>query len=171
VLPQEEEAAEDKAVRELEEGVEESKGGFEESKLSEKRGLLKQPVEDGPVDLAHGDETKDDSDNQPPPRQERELDFSQPVDVLEFIVRVTLRVLKKGLSVVMASFGDIIEQMKDMPIKGEIPSSDDVAKVAAAAQHLSKTPNNPPPNRHRLLPTQAEIDMIKAALLDDAPTR
>lgn len=97
--------------------------------------------------------------NHPLPR-ERNLDLTNPFDVVEFFVSVTARLCRAS----MASFGEIIEQMKDMPVKGTLPSEADVATVREAARGLSTIPNNAPPNRARLLPTQAEIDMIKRAL-------
>ena len=97
--------------------------------------------------------------NHPLPR-ERNLDLTNPFDVVEFFVSVIARLCRAS----MASFGEIIEQMKDMPVKGTLPSEADVATVREAARGLSTIPNNAPPNRARLLPTQAEIDMIKRAL-------
>ena len=114
-------------------------------------------------------ESKENDSHAPP--EPRELDLSRPFDVLVFVFRGIVRLARHGTKRAMASFGDLIEQMKDMPIKGELPSNDDVARVSAAAQTLSTAPNNAPPNRSRLLPTQDEIDMIKKALLSDETSR
>ena len=110
-------------------------------------------------DVVETDEQQNRNHPHPLPR-ERNLDLTNPFDVVEFFVSVIARLCRAS----MASFGEIIEQMKDMPVKGTLPSEADVATVREAARGLSTIPNNAPPNRARLLPTQAEIDMVKRAL-------
>jgi len=62
----------------------------------------------------------------------------------------------------MDAFTAAIEKMAHLPIKGVVPTKDDVAKVAEVANKFEASPKDPVTGRQA--PTQAEIAALVAAI-------
>jgi hypothetical protein len=64
----------------------------------------------------------------------------------------------------MEGFARAIELLQDQPIKGVVPSSDEVKEVADLANSFTNAPENKDPITQRNIPTQAEVDALIAAV-------
>lgn len=63
----------------------------------------------------------------------------------------------------MDAFTKAVEALANQPIKGEVPSEDEISRVASVADSFDKEGSRIGANG-RKLPTQQEIDQIVAAM-------